>query len=235
MSMHTPLSVPVGPVAQEPPMSEDLFAAVVMAFRWAWALLRAETTVDPMTDEEERISFELSRLMNQRVNGKRRAPMLHLFETVQREAQHAGATGTFRNRPDLTLRPKSLPNDVTNQDDWGIFAECKIIEGKRHHARKYCQQGLQKFIDGRYASRMTTGLMVAFARDGRRPRSTLQSFFRAETFAAVHLRACGRVRDMARSAHNRSQLAPPCVDIDVTHLWLDARPHGSRGRPLAKP
>lgn len=216
-------------------MPDELFAAVVAALRWAWPLLRAETTIDPMTNEEEAISFEISRLLNQRIDGKRRASMLRLFETVQREAQHEGAN-KFRNKPDLTFRPKGMPHGVTNQDDWGVFVECKIIEGRRHDPRSYCNQGLQKFADGRYAGRMSTGLMVAYGRDGRTPRSTLHRLLKKQkALSTTRLRACGRIRDMARSTHDRSQLASPCVSVDVTHLWLDGRPHGLRGRPKPKP
>lgn len=220
MSARIRLSQPVHVVPPQPDIPETLRTAVIAALRWAWSLLREETTVDPMNAEEEEITNELEDLLNQQPNGQRRARMLRLFGKVIRSGQQRAAGVSFRQSPDLTFQPKNAPREVTHLGDWGIFAECKIVEPTSDHSPGvYCgKNGVKRFADGRYAKCMASGLMIAYVRDGRKPCATLTSLL---GHAAV--RAHPTDMNLLYSQHDRSSLEPACVAIELTHVWLDAR------------
>lgn len=219
MSARPRLSQPVRVLPPQPDIPETLRTAVIAALRWAWSRLREETTVDPMKAGEEEITNELEDLLNQQPNGQRRARMLRLFGTVVRSGQQRAAGASFRQSPDLKFQPKNAPRDVTHIGEWGLFAECKIVEPTSNHSPGvYCRNGVAKFADGRYAKCMAAGLMVAYVRDGRRPLATLKSLL---VDAAV--RAHATDLDLLYTAHDRSELEPACVAIELTHVWLDAR------------
>ncbi|HRI63480.1 MAG TPA: hypothetical protein PK156_04560 [Polyangium sp.] len=219
MSERIPLSHPVHVLPAQPDISESLRNAVITAFRWAWSRLREDTAVDPMFAEEEAITNEIENLLNQQRNGKRRASMLRLFNKVVRSGQQRSAGTSFRQSPDLTFQPKRVPPKVTHLGDWGLFAECKIIEPRSDHSPGvYCETGVKKFADGRYAKCMTSGLMVAYVRDGRGPCATLKPLL-----VNSNVRADLENDDILYSLHDRSQLQQPCVAIELTHVWLDAR------------
>ncbi len=219
MSARIPFSQPIGILPAQPDISEPLRKAVIAALRWAWSRLRDETAVDPMNTEEEAITNEVENLLNQRSNGQRRASMLRLFGKVVRSGQQRASGASFRQSPDLTFQPKNTPREVTHQSDWGLFAECKIVEPRSDHSPGvYCQDGVGRFADGRYAKCMASGVMVAYVRDGRRPFATLKPLLGNGT-----IRAHAEDVDIIYTLHDRSALEPPCVDIELTHVWLDAR------------
>jgi hypothetical protein len=152
VNSHRPLSQPVVVLSSEPDIPEALRAAVIAAIRWAWSRLREETTIEPMTAGEEAITNQIEDLLNQQRDGMRRARTLRLFGKVVRGGQQRAAAGSFRQSPDLTFQPRDAPSDVTHIGEWGLFAECKIIEPSSGHSPgKYCgNDGLQRFADGRY-------------------------------------------------------------------------------------
>ncbi|MCC6873932.1 MAG: hypothetical protein IT378_06420 [Sandaracinaceae bacterium] len=75
--------------------------------------------------------------------------------------------------------------------------------------------GVMRFADGAYAHRMPSAAMLAYVRDGSQPHTALTERL------GKSLRA-GPTDDVAMSRHRRGRLSPPCVDIEITHLWLDA-------------
>ena len=228
---RTPLSVPVTPAPSEPPVSPPLFNAVIAALRWAWERLRAEKVLDPMVEEEEAITDELHDLLNRREDGRRCAVMLHLFETVHRDAQLRGG-GSFRNSPDLTVRPKEIPRGVRNQSVWAVIVECKIIATGTHAtAKEYCDAGVQRFLDGRYSAQMARGVMVGYVRNGRKPAEALGKLLVPGAYGVRAFRPDPDATDVAYSHHDRYSAS--CVDVELLHLWLDAQgtvmPNVTRG------
>jgi hypothetical protein len=67
----------------------------------------------------------------------------------------------FGIRPDESFRTR------IQSDQWGVFAECKPVDVDHFAGSDYCDKGLVRFIQGRYAWAMQDALMVAYARDGR--------------------------------------------------------------------
>jgi hypothetical protein len=138
------------------------------------------------------------------------------------------------NEPDLVVRPAKTPANVARTSMYGLYIECKIIEAKRschHEIVDYCKSGLQRFLDGRYASVMPSGMMVAYVRDGRTVSSCLIPYLRdqANTYE-VRLLPEARQNDERTppvyvSRHGRANVLVgakrrPVGDIDIAHLWL---------------
>jgi hypothetical protein len=157
----------------EPDLSPVHKAVVLRAVRWGWDELCRRSPEIAAAAGEEVVSATLSRLLNdQDSDGARRAPGLSEFESVQRGAKAEGADGGVEYQPDLAFRPNVAPG-VRNRGDWGWFVECKLIDGTASVGR-YCEEGVQRFVDRRYAARMPSGAMFGYVRDGREPYSSLQ-------------------------------------------------------------
>ena len=214
------LSAPVREFDAQPPLSSELHNAVIASVRWAWSQLRIDRRIEPMTADEEPLTNEIEKLLNEVRGGRRRAKWLRLFGTVERSGQQRGSGTSYRQSPDLKFQPRALARGVTDLSAWGLFAECKVVGPKRHHAVDtwYCEQGVAKFADGRYAPRMSSGLMVAYVRDGRTPYATLHPLLKG-----VPLYVNETDEHLLTSRHDRTTLPHPCVAIELTHLWLDAR------------
>lgn len=222
--MRRPLSQPLLPIELEPEIPPVLQAAAIEAIRWGWTQLRIARPWDPMTDDEWRLNHGLAEILNDRQHGRRRATALRLFHLVVRNAAQEGADGSTENAPDLTFIPRAFPHGVRHTSEWAIFAECKIIEpGHRHRTPgEYVEKGVLRFADGRYARRVNCALMVAYVRDDRTPRAALAPYLPA--LLSDRTPAGDGTDVLLRTLHDRSGLTRPCVSLELTHLWLDARP-----------
>ncbi len=192
--------------------------AVECALRWAWLQVVATKPTLVSSASEEEITYEIEKVLNRRANGVRAAPGLRDFETVVRGAKQETADGRIEKEPDLTFRPPvSGYRAVTSTSDWGLFVEAKLLE-IGHSTRTvggYVDNGVQRFVDGEYARRMSSGLMVAYVRDERLPLEAL-SALNPQSAKGDDDRICS-------SVHQRNMLTVPCVEITLRHLWLDAR------------
>jgi hypothetical protein len=208
----------------QPPISSDLRNAVIASIRWAWAQIRSDQQIKLMTVDEEQLTNKIEALLNEKRGGQRRASMLRLFGRVERSGQHRASGTSFRQTPDLMFQPRKEPREVTDLSAWGLFTECKVVSPKRNHAVDvwYCEQGVAKFADGRYAPKMSSGIMVAYVRDGRTPYSTLLPLL-DDAFSTASVAPHETDMNILTSHHDRTTLTPPCVAIELTHLWLDAR------------
>lgn len=208
----------------EPDLSPAFKAAIEAALRWAWREVRSATPQIVQHGKEEDITEQMQRMLNEQdpATSRRRAPGLAGFETVDRGAKVTTADGRIEKAPDLVFRP-AVATGVRHRGDWGMFVECKIIGPERHHSPdEYCAKGLAKFAIGEYSARMRSGGMVAYVRDGRLPFAALGPILQAMTATTVH--QPGSVLNKCGTRHGRSSLPKPCVDITVSHLWLDAQP-----------
>lgn len=141
-------------------------------------------------------------------------------------------------QPDLVFRPVIVPQDVLRTSTYGWFVECKILHRSvDHHAvTDYCKDGLQRFIDGRYAYMMPSGLMLAYVRNRQKIPSVLVPYLRqASEHAHYEVKSLpepwlagdqvpGRP-GVYVSRHGRSQVQVGTRspgNIAIAHLWLDA-------------
>lgn len=215
------LTEPVPAVEAEPDLSPVYKRAVLRAVLWAWDEVRRKWPEVVTTGHEEAVSARLCRVLNEQgPDDSRRAPGLAEFETVQRGSKVEGTDGGVEHQPDLAFRP-IVGLGVRNRGDWGWFVECKVVKGKPS-VRRYCEKGVQRFVDGRYAARMPSAAMLGYVRDGSEPYESLEPLLTgkygdaqmvaAETFDSMEI----------RSRHDRTSTTPRCCPIELTHLWLEA-------------
>lgn len=210
------LSVRAPQITSEPDISDVHKRAVERALRWAWREVRQQWPAIVKSGSEEQITAKIHRLLNQHTPAHRRAaPGLHSFETVNRGSKVEASDGRIELMPDLVFRPPT-PMGVRNRGDWGYFIECKIVDGAKSIGL-YCTQGIARFTNGEYAAWMPSSGMLAYVRNGARPYTSLKARL-AKGYST--LRHGRRSVDISESAHARSALTTPCVDIALVHLWL---------------
>ena len=212
------LARPPAPQDSHPDLKPVHKRAVEGALRWAWLEVVAANAKVVGEAKEEVITHELEKALNRREKGVRVAPGIKDFETVIRGAKQATNDGRIEKEPDLTFRPPlGGYRTVTNTSDWGLFVEAKLLQAG-HETRtveSYLTEGVRRFVDGEYARRMPSGLMVAYVRDDRLPVNEL-SELKPLVAKNDDNRSCS-------SVHQRNMLETPCVAITLRHLWLDAR------------
>jgi hypothetical protein len=233
MPERSRLSRRLPPVESEPDVPVAYRAAVEAAIQWGWDEVRSRWPEIVRGGREEEITERIQHVLNEQGrNWRRRAPGLDLFESVGRGEKTVCADGRIEKAPDLVFRPIATRH-VRNLGHWGVFAECKIIDSNGHHSPyEYCANGVQRFVRGEYAARMSSGTMIAFVRDGRSPYSTLASVLDSTYETLWHER--GTSENMSVSCHDRQKLLNRCVDIEITHLWLQTSDRKSRWRKRAR-
>jgi hypothetical protein len=228
-------------LASEPPISAAYWAVIDKALRWAWSVVCKKWPQEVTNGDEEAITRRLQDTLNEhhRLDHHRLAPGLASFETVDRGAKQVSHDGRrIEKAPDLVFRPP-LHQRVRNRSHWGAFIECKIISAQ-HSTTHYCEDGVRRFTQGEYASRMSSSAMVAYVRNKKQPFQTLKSIL-ATTSYCTKSHVPGSSPDLSYSIHSRSALNPACVAIRVSHLWLPVPGHLSSGRrasgapPTARP
>lgn len=221
MDRRRRLTKPVPPVEAEPDLSTLHKRAVLRAVCWAWGEVRRRWPEVVDGGREEIISTKLCRILNDLgSDGSRCAPGMTEFETIQRGAKVEGTDGGVEYQPDLTFRP-IVSVGVRNRGDWGWFVECKIVNGKSS-VKRYCEKGVQRFVEGCYASRMPSAAMFAYVRDGSDPHGSLRPLLTGR-YGDAKVAAPEPSNSLeVRSQHNRSGATPRCCPIELTHLWLEA-------------
>ena len=218
MSTTSRLSRRVAPREVLPDLAEEFKAMIVKSIRWAWAEVSQRWPELVASGDEESISASLADLLNEQdTDGGRRAPGLSSFETIQRGGKVQGADGCIEYQPDLVFRPYSMPPLVRNRSSWGWFVECKLVDGARLE-RHYCRNGVQRFVEGRYAARMPSGAMLGYARDGREPYTCLKPLLSGRYGNSTVEQPDASTSSQIRSRHERLATTP----IELTHLWLQA-------------
>lgn len=93
-----------------------------------------------------------------------------IFDAVVRQAQVANYNFTrLTKTPDLCFRLRHEEEEahrVLSAYD-GLFIECKPVGASHPAGSKYCDDGLQRFVDGAYSWAMQEGMMLGYARHGR--------------------------------------------------------------------
>lgn len=211
-----PLSVAPTVPLHEPDLSPEHKAAILAALRWAWAELQRDNADLVRHGDEESVTEALQLFLNDHTGGMRRATWLRDFGTVSRSERQRTSGGGLNKQPDLTFRPPPYAT-VTNTTRWGWFVECKIVNGAAT-VTAYRDDGVRRFADGEYAAWMQSGAMLAYVRDGSQPTATLQPTLHGRV--GTQRFVAGPAPDLSESTHGRGTLAPPCVDVTLTHIWF---------------
>lgn len=89
------------------------------------------------------------------------------FDLVQRQDQVTNFDQTkYLKTPDLSFKLRNdeeEPRPVLSEHD-ALFVECKPVDKDHGVGSRYCDDGLNRFIDGDYAWAMEEALMLGYAR-----------------------------------------------------------------------
>lgn len=225
-----------------PPWSPGLIVVVEQAIRQAWRMLVLGHQVVLATRDEDRITDRLlDILVDLRKSGAVPGFTADLFGLPVRDAKLPDWQGVSIDKtPDITVYPARPRQDIGEGRHDALFLECKVLDGNRR-LTQYGDEGIQRFLDGRYAWRMPHAHMVAyvFSVTDRHPASALKSHFtrqrggppRQTNGQRLALRdgpkevlaaGCACTRPVIQTGHLRSAPVLPGRDnpIQLRHLWL---------------
>lgn len=215
-------------------------AAALAAVSLAWGKLLDEASLQGQ-DVEELDENEITTLLCNTLNAMRRRPdpscpefSGEAFQKVTRGESAEDYTGqSIDKRPDLQLRTLIPPAGGLGWEEPTLYVEVKIVDGRSHPVRRYCRDGIARYVKGQYAWTMRCGLMLAYARESAAIEPTLVDFLAQDQAVAeynVVSLPCehpgplsSQVRGAYVSAHGRlwkhRNGREPGV-IELTHLWL---------------
>ena len=164
----------------------------------------------------------------------------YVFGVPMRDAKtRTGSGNSIDAMPDLTIHLAESRPDVEDDHD-ALYFECKVVAPRRGLSL-YDKNGIQRFVDGWYASRMPHAGMVAYALDVHHicPTTSLTPYLKKKertlnTTNGARLRCIsGPIKamaapgamaaDIAETVHGRSFPDQPHLrpsDISLRHLWL---------------
>lgn len=90
------------------------------------------------------------------------------FDRINRQHRVVSYDGSkISKEPDMrfNLRDDSRQQVLPTED--GLIVECKPVDKAHPVTTDYCNQGMQRFVNGDYAWAMQEALMIAFSRHGR--------------------------------------------------------------------
>lgn len=199
-------------------------ATVTAALRLVWERLPRAVRA---TAKEPIVTGRLQQLLNELANsdeGVAQGFSREAFETVNRGGEVPSADGqSIEKRPDLVFRPVGrLP---FAPEEFGLFVECKIVSDQPS-VRRYCDDGLMRFVKAEYAGAMRDAMMLAYVRgDATIPVHLTGQLVRKpeyETLSPPSRLPGDDEPALWRSRHGRSALPEP-IDIGIDHLWFVVR------------
>jgi hypothetical protein len=206
----------------------------------AFELLR-EQKYDLASAKEDEITAALRSTIENNLRQTGEVPGFgkRTFEHVSRQAQCANYDGTkWAKAPDLffKLRDDEHENRPVLSEHDGLFIEAKPVDAAHSAGRKYCDDGLFRFVCGDYAWAMQDAMMIAYVRDNRTIAKHLipamNETDRMTSLATLQLptaclasgaAACSEAESVHISQHRRNFSWPdakgPACEITVYHLW----------------
>ncbi|WP_152889700.1 hypothetical protein [Burkholderia cenocepacia] len=215
-----------------PKVSPRLLKAVFAAVSEAWRRLTVSgykpSPNAPVFDEfdsENAITDQLVLILRRLADeGSISGFNYQTFETIPIGGREPNEDATsFGNQPDFVIRPIRAPIGVPKHD-YGIYIECKVIDDTRS-VNLYIVEGVERFVDKRYAWSMPHGVMIGYICNGESLPSSLSAAFKALHVGNHVLRP---VDDKVTKAVSKDvtiyetrHLRPKSSDeIRLDHLWL---------------
>lgn len=225
-----------------PPWHPGLIVVMEQAVRQAWRIMLRDHQEVLATRDEDRITDRLlDILVALRTDGSMPGFTANLFGVPVRDAKLPDWRGdSIDKTPDITIYPARPRPGISLARHDALFLECKVLHTQRR-LTQYGDEGIQRFLDGRYAWRMPHAHIVAyvFSIADRQPASALIAHFNrsrkgppAETNASrlallsgpveVASAGCAHTQAIVQTSHLRS--APVLQGRDnpimLRHMWL---------------
>jgi len=225
-----------------PPWNPGLIVVIEQAIQQAWRTMLRDHQGVLATHDEDRITDRLlDILVAIRTDGSVPGFTAHLFGVPVRDAKLPDWNGASIDKtPDITVYPARPRPGISHARHDALFLECKVLHNQRR-LTQYGDEGIQRFLDGRYAWRMPHAHMVAyvFSVTDRQPISALTGHFKrsrkgppVQTNASrlalesgpvqVSSAGCVHTRAVVQTSHLRSApvLHGRANPIVLRHLWL---------------
>ena len=225
-----------------PAWNPGVIVVVEQAIREAWRTMLRDHQAILATHDEDRITdCLLDILVDMRTAGSVPGFTANFFGMPARDSKLSDWLGVSIDKtPDITVYPARPRPGISHARHDALFLECKVLHRQRR-LTQYGDEGIQRFLDGRYAWRMPHAHMVAyvFSATDRQPDSALTTHFeRRRAGSLVQTNAqrlalesgpvqvapagCAHTRAVVQTSHLRS--APVLHGRDnpivLRHLWL---------------
>ena len=141
---------------------------------------------DFQTAKEDDITYQLEKILENKQPEADLKSDLSFIRSVTRESATANSDqSSIGRKPDLVFRLNRELFQCHDKTQDCIFAECKPVDKKHKLKDHYCAvgkstSGIERFINGAYASSMRQGMMIAYVRDGFRLEKDLEPMFSDE-------------------------------------------------------
>jgi hypothetical protein len=203
---------------------------IAQAIRDAWEELGIfnYSKSDPFEDrhlyDEDEISTKLVEILNNMLTENRGGLFRkNTFHVVVRDGKQTTGTRSSRDQmPDITFRTNSSA-DGEDLDESALFVEAKCVD-HQSGCGEYVRNGLHRFVSGKYAPRVTFGMMLGYTVDTYTDVPTqLSAYYKlAKSSDAKACIAPLTVFDTNvscyQSEHKRGTGATP--DFSALHLWV---------------
>lgn len=177
--------------------------------------------------DEDELSTKLMEILNDRLSNNVVGDFRkETFQTVVRDAKQSTAScSSIDQMPDLTFRMIQSASGE-DRDESALFVEAKLVD-QASGCRQYVVNGLYRFVSGKYAPRMTFGLMLGYATVNFDNAEThLPTYYGNATSNEARLCSADVTLSDIHSACFASDHAreKPCAsDFRALHLWLIRR------------
>jgi hypothetical protein len=227
---------PVG--AAYPSWGSALIAMVDRALCAAWERVKKRHPALLQGADEDRITDQLkTELVAMRRRNEPAGFNANLFGVPTRDSKLRDAAGeSIDKTPDLTVYPAQPRAGVADDQHDALFFECKVLDATRG-LTLYCNEGIRRFVDGRYAWRMPHAGMIAYVLKIKDPcpvksltrhlarrvgTSTIGSQFGCAQAPTMAMQSPGTMAsDIAETRHvRRAQDGTTLDEIALRHLWL---------------
>ncbi len=203
---------------------------VAKAIRDAWEELesfdyRKSASFQPshLYDEDE-LSTKLVEILNNMLTENRGGKFKKsVFHVVVRDGkQSTGSVSSHDQMPDLTFRTNASAAGE-DLDESALFVEAKCVDPKSG-CGEYVRNGLHRFVSGKYAPRVTFGMMLGYTLSCYQDvAQNLEAYYKlSKSPDASACKAPLTVFDPAvacfKSEHKRGPGATP--DFSALHLWV---------------
>lgn len=221
-----------------PPLMEGTLCLIEKVIREGWrqaCVTLAHSGITASTVKEDQITETVQQAIEE-LRYSNPSPVQGFsadsFETIH----HGGDLRDCRNtsigkRPDLVFKSVGRREGVSAKTSLydGLYVECKPVDARHRFRDTYCDKGLIKFVDGRYAWAMREAMMAAYVFDG----SVLSAkLTKALSEKPTEYRLVSGPSpcpgksdsDCGDTIHNRdcvySHTGKPAGPIRIRHVWL---------------
>jgi hypothetical protein len=174
--------------------------------------------------DEDELSTKLVEILNNMLTENRGGEFKKkVFHIVVRDGkQTTGTRSSHDQMPDFTFRTNSSA-DGEDLDESALFVEAKCVD-PTSGCGEYVRNGLHRFVSGKYAPRVTFGMMLGYTLDTYQDvPGQLAGYYKLAMSPAA--RACNAPLavfdvnlDCFKSEHKRGAGATP--NFSALHLWV---------------